>query len=155
MHLRKALPHEAEALWDLRNQAIRHGCATSYTPQIIAAWTPAAMPEHYRQMVIDNPFYVIDIEGRLAASGYLDLQAGSVEAIFTLPGYTGRGLASRIIAALKEEALARGMSRITLESTPNAATFYQRLGFETLGESVHFSRMAGADLRCINMIMTL
>ena len=155
MHLRKALAHEAEALWNLRNLAIRHGCASSYSPDIIQKWTPDAMPEHYRKMIIENPFYVIDIQGVLVASGYLDLRAASVEAIFTLPGFTGKGLASQIIAAIKQEAITRGMTRLTLEATPNAADFYLRHGFESLGESMHPSAMARAELRCVNMAITL
>ena len=155
MQLRKALAHEAEALWNLRNLAIRHGCVSSYSPEIIRNWTPEAMPEHYRKMIIDNPFYVIDAQGVLVASGYLDLNAASVEAIFTLPGYTGKGLASQIIAAIKDEAIARGITRLTLEATPNAADFYLRHGFEWLGESMHPSAMARAELRCVNMAITL
>ncbi|MWL73672.1 GNAT family N-acetyltransferase, partial [Escherichia coli] len=58
MQLRKAQAHEAEALWNLRNLAIRYGCVSSYSPEIIRNWTPEAMPEHYRKMIIDNPFYV-------------------------------------------------------------------------------------------------
>ena len=155
MQLRKAQAHEAEALWNLRNLAIRHGCVSSYSPEIICNWTPEAMPEHYRKMIIDNPFYVIDAQGVLVASGYLDLNAASVEAIFTLPGYTGKGLASQIIAAIKEDAAARGITRLTLEATPNAADFYLRHGFEWLGESMHPSAMARAELRCVNMAITL
>ncbi|MBM6605206.1 GNAT family N-acetyltransferase [Enterobacteriaceae bacterium RIT814] len=155
MQLRKAQAHEAEALWNLRNLAIRHGCVSSYSLEIIRNWTPEAMPEHYRKMIIDNPFYVIDAQGVLAASGYLDLNAASVEAIFTLPGYTGKGLASQIIAAIKDEAAARGITRLTLEATPNAADFYLRHGFEWLGESMHPSAMARAELRCVNMAITL
>jgi len=155
MQLRKAQAHEAEALWNLRNLAIRHGCVSSYSPEIIRNWTPEAMPEHYRKMIIDNPFYVIDAQGVLVASGYLDLNAASVEAIFTLPGYTGKGLASQIIGAIKDEAAARGITRLTLEATPNAADFYLRHGFEWLGESMHPSAMARAGLRCVNMAITL
>lgn len=155
MQLRKAQAHEAEALWNLRNLAIRHGCVSSCSPEIIRNWTPEAMPEHYRKMIIDNPFYVIDAQGVLVASGYLDLNAASVEAIFTLPGYTGKGLASQIIAAIKDEAAARGIARLTLEATPNAADFYLRHGFEWLGESMHPSAMARAELRCVNMAITL
>ena len=155
MQLRKAQAHEAEALWNLRNLAIRHGCVSSYSPEIIRNWTPEAMPEHYRKMIIDNPFYVIDAQGVLVASGYLDLNAASVEAIFTLPGYTGKGLASQIIAAIKDEAIARGIARLALEATPNAADFYLRHGFEWLGESMHPSAMARAELRCVNMAIAL
>lgn len=86
MTLRKATPQEAETLWNIRNQAIRHGCTTSYDAEVIARWTPDLMPERYRQMVIEYPFYVVEDEkGDVAASGYLDLDTHCLEAIFTLP----------------------------------------------------------------------
>ena len=79
MTLRKAKPQEAEILWDIRNQAIRHGCKTSYDADVIAHWTPDLMPEHYRKMVIDYPFFVVEDEkGDIAATGYLDLDTHSL-----------------------------------------------------------------------------
>lgn len=58
MTLRRAVPEEAEKLWQIRNLAIRAGCQSSYDAKVIARWTPDLMPESYRQVVIDNPFYV-------------------------------------------------------------------------------------------------
>ncbi|HCM9477657.1 TPA: N-acetyltransferase family protein [Enterobacter roggenkampii] len=156
MTLRKATPQEAETLWNIRNQAIRHGCTTSYDAEVIARWTPDLMPERYRQMVIKYPFYVIENEkGDVAATGYLDLDTHCLEAIFTLPAASGKGMATRIIEALKHEARSRGITRLTLDATPNAQSFYQKLGFVTLRENYHHSRMAGADLRCFEMAITL
>lgn len=156
MTLRKATPQEAETLWNIRNQAIRHGCTTSYDAEVIARWTPDLMPERYRQMVIEYPFYVVEDEkGDVAASGYLDLDTHCLEAIFTLPAASGKGMATRIIEVLKHEARSRGITRLTLDATPNAQSFYQKLGFVTLRENYHHSRMAGADLRCFEMAITL
>lgn len=59
------------------------------------------MPEGYRHAVRDNPFFVVDDgQGKPVASGYLDIKAGSVEAIFTLPTWEGKGCASMIMAAI-------------------------------------------------------
>ena len=156
MTLRKATPQEAETLWNIRNQAIRHGCTTSYDAEVIARWTPDLMPERYRQMVIEYPFYVVEDEkGDIAATGYLDLDTHCLEAIFTLPAASGKGMATRIIEALKNEARSRGIARLRLDATPNAHSFYQKLGFVTLRENYHHSRMAGADLRCFEMAIDL
>ncbi|HDR2891107.1 TPA: GNAT family N-acetyltransferase [Enterobacter asburiae] len=156
MTLRQAEPKEAEILWNVRNQAIRFGCQSSYDADVIARWTPERMPEHYRHMVVANPFYVVeDDNGEIVATGYLDLETQSVEAIFTLPSASGKGLATQIIHALISEARTRGMTRINLSSTPNAHTFYQKHGFVTLRENRHLSRMAGAELRCFDMVLDL
>ncbi|ELV2783188.1 GNAT family N-acetyltransferase [Enterobacter cloacae] len=156
MTLRKAHPQEAEILWNIRNQAIRHGCKTSYDADVIARWTPDDMPEHYRQMVAENPFYVVeDSKGDIAATGYLDLETHNIEAVFTLPAASGKGLATQIIEALKSEARTRGITRLMLSSTPNAHAFYQKLGFVTMGENYHYSRMADAQLRCFDMAFNM
>lgn len=156
MALRRANPQEAEILWNIRNQAIRHGCKTSYGADVIARWTPDLMPERYRQMVIEYPFYVVEDEkGDIAATGYLDLDTHCLEAIFTLSAASGKGMATRIIEALKNEARSRGIARLRLDATPNAQSFYQKMGFVTLIETYHHSRMAGADLRCFEMAIDL
>lgn len=40
MKIRLAVPVEAEECWNIRNQAIRYGCKSSYDDAVIAAWTP-------------------------------------------------------------------------------------------------------------------
>ncbi|USR62107.1 GNAT family N-acetyltransferase [Lelliottia amnigena] len=152
MTLRRAVPEEAEKLWQIRNLAIRAGCQGSYDADVIDRWTPDLMPESYRQVVIDNPFFVaVDENGEPIATGYFDLAMNSVEAVFTAPNATGKGLAGAIIAAIKAEARQRGITRITLSSTPNAHAFYLKQGFSTLGENLYVSKLAGAELRCVDM----
>ncbi|WP_312686351.1 GNAT family N-acetyltransferase [Kosakonia sp.] len=156
MHIRRATTEEAESLWQIRNVAIRHGCQGVYAPEVIAAWTPDTMPEGYRSEVARFPFYVaVDANNQPVASGYLDLGARSIEAIFTLPQWGGKGLATQIIAVLKEEARQRDFTRLTLSATPNACTFYQKRGFTVIQEAFHRSAMAKSDLRCFEMVCEL
>jgi ABC-type polysaccharide/polyol phosphate export permease len=64
---------------------------------VIARWTPEVMPEQYRHMVVANPFYVVeDDNGHIVATGYLDLETQSVEAIFTLPAASEKGWQHRL-----------------------------------------------------------
>ena len=156
MRVRQASPEEAAVLWHIRNQAIRHGCQTTYAPEVITAWTPDRMPASFPAMIRENPFFVIDgPDGQPVATGSLDLAAGSVEAIFTLPAFTGQGLAGEIIDTIKADALRRGYRRLTLSSTPNAASFYQQHGFTLLGERLYPSKLAGSGLRCMEMVIDL
>lgn len=156
MTIRRAVPQEAETLWNIRNQAIRHGCQESYPADVIARWTPEIMPDTFRQRVIEYPFYVAeDNYGTVVATGYLDLTQNSLEAIFTLPSASGKGYARQIMAVLLEEARGRKIACVTLAATPNAQSFYEKMGFVTLKESLYPSRLAGADLRCFDMAITL
>jgi len=156
MKIRLAVPVEAEECWNIRNQAIRYGCKNSYDDAVIAAWTPEKMPESYRNVIVANPFFVVDVtDGRLGATGFLDLSSGSVEAVFTLPQYTGKGLGSQIIEAIKSEARKRGFEQLALSSTPNAQPFYEKHGFKLLRESIYSSALAQAELRCMEMSIKL
>lgn len=147
---------ETPALWRIRNLAIRHGCREVYSAEIIAAWTPDELPHAYYDAVKNNPFYVIDdAKHGVAATGFLDLQSGSVEAIFTLPACHGKGYASAIMHAIIAEARRRAFSHLTLAATPNASGFYLRHGFSTLREALYPSALAGADLACIEMQLRL
>src|SRR5476649_2883137 len=149
MQVRLAVPDEADECWQIRNQAIRYGCKESYEASVINAWTPDKMPESYPMVITHNPFFVIDgPEGQPVATGFLDVTVGSVEAVFTLPAFVGRGLASLIIETIKQEAKKRGFKRITLCSTPNASGFYQKHGFTVLGQNWYSSKLAQTNLQC-------
>ena len=153
MPVRLACPDEAEILWEIRNQAIRHGCKNTYGADIVMAWTPEQMPAGYRKAIAENPFFVAQVHGleTPAATGFLDLKNGSVEAIFTLPEFEGKCLATQILEAIKAEAKSRGFRALTLASTPNAFEFYKKNGFSLVKESLYRSEMAKADLRCMDM----
>lgn len=157
MEVRLALLEEAEQLWLVRNNAIRHGCRNVYDKKTLIAWTPDQMPEGYPQAITHNPFFVIDdpVSQLAVATGFLDISSGSVEAIFTLPEFEGQGMASLILAAIKHEAKRRGFAKLTLASTPNASEFYERNGFTLIGESLYPSQLAQANLRCMDMVCYL
>lgn len=156
MKVRLAIPAEAEECWSIRNQAIRHGCKESYGSEIIKAWTPEKMPEGYRRVIVDNPFFVVDgLDKRPVATGFLDLSTGSIEAIFTLPEFLRKGFSSLIINAIKDEARKRGFKELRLSSTPNAQSFYEKHGFTFIKENLYPSALTQTDLRCIDMVFRL
>ncbi len=156
MKTRRALLHEAEALWRIRNLAIRDGCREAYGDVVVAAWTPDIMPAGFARAIEKNPFFVTDAPDKAmpVATGFLDPDAQSVEAIFTLPDYRGFGYATAILQAIKQEAISRGMTSLTLDSTPNAWGFYQRQGFRLVKKAVYHSSMAG-ELACMKMVLDL
>lgn len=156
MKIRLAAPEEAEECWNIRNASIREGCKPSYNANVLENWTPEVMPENYREVIKKNPFFVIDMpDAGLVATGYLDVSSASVEAIFTLPEYFGKGFASLVIEAIKGEARKRGFKQLTLSSTPNAQTFYEKHGFIFIKENIYPSRLAQTDLRCMDMSIKL
>ncbi|WP_413722919.1 GNAT family N-acetyltransferase [Sodalis sp. RH24] len=157
MELRLARAQEAQALWLIRNQAVRAGCVGVYDADTIMAFTPDIMPAGFVACITQNLFFVIaaTAAGGPVATGFLDVKRASVEAIFTLPAYQGRGYAARILARIISEAKTRGLTRLTLASTPNAVQFYRRRGFSILGEGQYYSASAQRYLSCVDMSLAL
>lgn len=156
MQIRLAVPKEAERLWFIRNQAIRHGCKTSYDPLTICNWTPDEMPLSYIKMVENNPFFVAVNElDEAISTGFLNLESHSIDAIFTLPEYMRRGAAGLILDAIKAEAKKRKINKLTLDSSPNAEGFYQKHGFISIRHGSYYSALAKTDLACIHMEIKL
>ncbi|KAA8996613.1 GNAT family N-acetyltransferase [Affinibrenneria salicis] len=153
MAVRHAHPDEAESLWRVRNESIRSSCKEIYDDETIAAFTPDLMPEGYRRAIAATPFFVIDdpFTRQPVATGFLDIEACSVEAIFTLPQYQRRGFATQILNAIKAESKRREIQKLYLSSTPNAVPFYQKNGFNILKISEYFSGTANRALRCVEM----
>ncbi|ANI31777.1 hypothetical protein PL78_18385 [Yersinia entomophaga] len=153
MQVRKARVEEAEALWALRNNALRSGCRNVYDQATLAAFTPDVMPSGFPPVIMVNPCFVIDDEAGICpvGSGFLDLKNHSVEAVFTRDTYQGKGVGSRILDAIKQEAIARGINTLRLSSTPNALAFYLRHDFNLLREGEYFSPSAQKYLQCFEM----
>lgn len=54
--------------------------------------------------------------------------------LFIDPGYMGRGLGARLMAWAKDEARARGASRMIIAADPDAVPFYRHMGAVPAGE---------------------
>lgn len=154
MKISIAKKEDAQGLWRLRNQALRYGCCEVFDAKTLQAFTPETMPAGMFKVIEENQVYLIEAPAgdTPCACGYLDLITGNVEAIFTLPAYQGRGLASTIIAAIKQQAKSQGISQLTLSSTPNAVGFYQKQGFSIVSNGKYFSSSAQSYLDCVEMI---
>ncbi|MBX3658949.1 MAG: GNAT family N-acetyltransferase [Ramlibacter sp.] len=79
-------------------------------------------------------FAGVQAQGQTVAVGMGSFSRGwaSVHGMRTLPAHRGGGLASAILAALREEARQRGLSRMFLQveaGNTRAVALYQRIGF--------------------------
>ena len=54
---------------------------------------------------------------------------GNILLMYVSPEATGQGVGDKLLCALEVRARASGLNRLTLESTVNARSFYQKYGF--------------------------
>lgn len=87
--------------------------------------------------------FVADVEGRLAGSVSFEQRdelPGLMHlfALAVLPELQGRGIGTRLVAAVEDEALARGLRGVHLGvaiDNDGALRLYRRLGYERVGEA--------------------
>lgn len=112
----------------------------------VAFTDPWSVNAFHEELAAAGRRYLVVEEGE-AIVGYGGLLVvGEDTHIVTLavaPGDRGRGLGTRLMVALVEEALAAGSSHLTLEvrvSNETAQRLYHRFGFETVGLRRHYYR---------------
>lgn len=64
-----------------------------------------------------------------------DHRSGEVHSFFINPDQQGRGVGRMLWAKLLERAHAYGITEVRLDADPNAAPFYEAMGFEVIGDA--------------------
>lgn len=152
--LRKASNDEAKSLWDLRTSAIRNIDKQYYLQEDLEKWAPIKMPEDFLEAVINNEWYVIEIDDAIVACGLLDAKNCTLEAIFVRPQFQGQGLAKKMLEHLEASAKKYGIEQLYLSATLNAEGFYKKYGYKLIEKSTWISPR-GVNLACIRMVKKL
>ncbi len=107
--------------------AVRETAARDYGPAQIAAWARADRST-WVQARMDRPTWVAELGS--VPIGFTDLEAdGHLDMMFVHPAHQGRGVASRLLAAVEAAAQAGGLARIFTEASITARPFFERRGF--------------------------
>ncbi len=75
--------------------------------------------------------WVAEDQGRIVAFSMADRRTGNIFALFTLPGFEGRGFGSTLLACCEDDLRTHGFSTAHLDTTPDTAAhrFYLRRGW--------------------------
>ncbi len=147
--IRKAELQDAIAAWDIRNAAILDQCTGHYPEEQLAAWTAGEITDDFIQSVARS-WYVATLNENVVGTGILEYATGQVDAVFVQPDRMGRGVGSAMMAHLESHAIESRLTRLTLDSTLNAAPFYRKCGFVGDQRGVYESPR-GISLACIRM----
>ena len=87
-------------------------------------------------------FFIARLDGQPVGCGGVAFEAGfaEVKRMYVRPAARGRSVARTILARLEEEALARGVTRLVLETgdaQQAAIRFYEHAGFRSLVRCLH------------------
>lgn len=149
IRLRRAVSADRAAIWEVRTGAIA-SCITHYPQQDIDVWASAPPPENLERTIESNEFLVVEDDGEIVGTGFLDRDQKTLEAVFVRPDYQGQGVGTMILQALEAAAVNAGIKRLAVAATLNSVPFYTARGFNSRGAS-SYQHANGFSLPCVSM----
>lgn len=143
--VRRANLKDADAAMQVVRRSIEELCAADHRNDAVTLtrWLANKTPEYFRSWIAnpDNFCVVAEVEGRLSGVGLVD-RAGEIKLFYLLPGMQRQGIGTAIHLALEKQARAWRLSKLHLDSTANAKSFYVAMGYKP----------ADAAGRCFGMV---
>ena len=131
LHIRRAMPDEAEALTKIAHAAKRYW---GYPENWIERWKAdlTITPE----FISKNEVYVAVAGEEIVGCCAIvcgDLLA-ELEHMWIKPEHIGTGMGRALLLRVKERAVDLGVPALEISSDPNAEGFYQRMGAKRIGD---------------------
>lgn len=134
--LRQADPADAEAVMDVVRRSITELCTADHRndPHTLDTWLANKTPQRFRAWISnpDNFCVVAWMDDRVAGVGLLH-RKGEIRLFFVAPGAQRQGIGKELHAVLEEKANQWGVKNMHLESTVAACSFYEALGYRSVG----------------------
>ena len=144
LSVRAARFEDVAATLRLIEGAIEHGCRDCYD----ARQRRAVYLGYASNMFVDavGPFQtlVAEIGGQLAAVAQVDVDGGTLRALFVDAALQGQGVGRALLAAAESSARAAGCARLRGAMSQNAVPFYAQAGFVPSGGA---GRLLSAGVR--------
>ena len=148
--LRRATAADAEALWQVRIQAIRAGCCRHYAAEDIAAWVANPVPDTFPAFIAVEPFFVAEIAGQIVGFAGLKRESAELNALFVLPELAGKGLGTRLLGSVEDAARDLQFASLSLESSLNAVPFYKAASYREGAQGMHLTT-GRVQIPCVHM----
>lgn len=129
MKIRSATINDAQAIHELHTKAVTTTCKDFYTNDQINAWLKGRSAEGYHKGIINKEMYVAEDNGKITGFGHAT--PGIIEACYVDPEFHNKGIGKLLIEHGMKIAL-KNHSKIIVESTINAESFYKKYGFNKI-----------------------
>lgn len=129
--LRPFDPPDAAAVSALIATTMRRSNAGDYAPERLAPLIAYFTPPKLVQLAAERTCLVAEDGGAVIGTAALD--GAALATFFVHPDYQGRGIGTRLLAALEQAARAAGLARLEVDASVTGAGFYERRGYRRTG----------------------
>lgn len=126
---RLVLPEQEDLAWDVAELVCSEVCKIDFMPSMFSK---------YKKVIRDNTLIVAqDSNGLLLATGLVmapKSKDASITDVATAQPYRDSGVGRMVVRELESVARSMGAERATLHPLPASKGFYERLGYENIGD---------------------
>jgi GNAT superfamily N-acetyltransferase len=134
--VRGAARADTEAALHVLHRSITALCVADHRddPQTLAHWLGNKTPAWFERWLDDpaSALLVAELEGTVRGVGKVT-RAGTLELCYVEPGFERRLVGSSLLWALEARARGFGLTRLHLNSSVAACSFYERHGYQSAG----------------------
>jgi GNAT superfamily N-acetyltransferase len=144
-YIRRLQEKDAAQCCAIINACVRHmdGLNIPASDYIIKKNSPESL---YKEL---NQYYTLVYICDDTILGLGSLDGNEIKRMYTQPSAQRQGIGRELLKCLEKEAKCRGIQRITLQSSPSAAQFYQVCGYDQIG--LDSFEIGDAEFLVINM----
>ena len=141
--IREFQPEDVDALARIFRGAILELGEEYYSPEQVTAWASFSDDADEFRAWVSDAMTLIAVDGD-ECLGFGSLQPqGRISALFVAPEYSRRGVASKLLAHLLQEAGSRGFEVVTAEASEFSRPLFGKFGFSV--REVEHTRFRGVD----------
>lgn len=127
-HLRPFLPADAPALAAIFRASVEGLAAEDYSEAQLAAWAAVADDiEAFGRRLSEALTIVATLAGEPV--GFASLKGGTIDMLYVDPEFASQGVGSHLGEAMEKLAANRGVTKLSVDASDNAAGFFQARGY--------------------------
>jgi len=132
MLIRRATQDDAEAMFQVHRAAVNAFCSEAYSPEHMAKWFLGRTARIYEESLAAGRLWLAEAEGRVL--GFVEAVPDEVTLLFVAPEARGNAVGAALLERGIQQATGSNACAVTVIATKNSVSFYQRHGFQVVGE---------------------
>jgi len=151
MQIRRFRESDEEEKRELHLKTIKQVNSEDYSEKQIDAWTTFEEDSSFSEEKILR--WVAEENGEIVGFADYVPEKSKITGVYVHPAHLRKGVGSKLLKKILEDAKKRGLSELRCESSVTARQFYQSHGFKVTKETVHETN--GVELDAFEMKKSL
>lgn len=130
--IRKVSSKDIQNIVDLHRKVVSKTNAEQYDKEVIEEWLSQITPEGVKYQLKDKttPWYLLELNSKIIGFCQFSIVEKTIFQLNINPNYQGKGYGKTLSNFMEKKFRNAGVSNVELNSTLNALSFYEKLGFK-------------------------